>query len=135
MRLMDMKQLALLGGLAALLATASGAQDKAPTFTGWFSDEGCATARVAEGLIGPTNPDCAKKCLESGKAAVFISEKEKAMFKVAGYTHVKEDLGWHVEITAKLDEGSKTLSVHSVKRLEYVGAMCGRPIKQTGSKK
>jgi hypothetical protein len=131
-----MKQLILMGTLAVLLTALPGrGDDKTTTFTGWFSDEGCATGRVAEGLIGPTNPECAKRCLESGKAAVFISEKEKALFKVAGYTHAKDDLGWHVEITGKLDAGSKTLAVQSVKRLEFVGAMCGRPIKKSDAKK
>jgi len=131
-----MQQLTVLGILAILLTALPGRGDeKITTFTGWFSDEGCATGRVAQGLIGPTNPECAKRCLESGPAAVFISEKEKALFKVAGYTHAKDELGWHVEITGKLDEGSKTLSVQSIKHLEFVGAMCGRPIKKADAKK
>jgi len=36
------------------------------TLTGWFSDDKCATGRVKQGLIGPTNPVCAKQCLDSG---------------------------------------------------------------------
>jgi hypothetical protein len=38
-----------------------------------------------------------------------------------------DDVGYHVELTGIVDEEAKTVSVRSVKRLAYVGAMCGRP--------
>ena len=100
------------------------------TLTGWFSDEGCAKGRVASGSIGPTNPDCTKKCLDKGARAVFISEQGKEMLLVTGYPNVKEDLGYHVEITGVLDAAAKSISVDTVKRIgEYQGPACARTKK------
>jgi hypothetical protein len=93
------------------------------TLTGWFSDEGCAKGRVASGSIGPTHPDCAKKCLDKVARAVFISGQGKEMLIVAGYEKANDDLGYHVEIPG-------CGGVQSVKRIgEYRGAGCQRPKK------
>jgi hypothetical protein len=96
------------------------------TWTGWFSDKGCAGPRVARGDIGPNNPDCVKRCLEEGAAPVFVSEQAKAMFEVREYPSVRDDLGYRLEVTGTVDEEAATISVASVKRLEYVGATCSR---------
>jgi hypothetical protein len=107
------------------------------TWTGWFSDSQCASALAASGTFSATNPDCAKTCIEKGSAAVFISEQAKAIFRVtdypSDYPSVVEDLGYHVEVTAAVDEGAKTISIQSVKRLAYEGASCARP-RKTGGK-
>jgi hypothetical protein len=101
------------------------------TLTGWFSDEGCAKGRVASGAISPTNPDCAKKCLDKGVPAVFISEQSREMLKVTGYANVRDDLGYHVEITGVANPETKSFSVQSVKRIgEYQGPSCARPKKK-----
>ena len=110
-----------------LMAVSSEAATKSVTWTGWFSDAKCAPGRVASGTLGPNNPDCVQMCLEKGAAPVFISEQAKALFVVKGYSQVVEDLGYHVEITADLDEGAGTISVQKVKRLSYQGAACARP--------
>jgi hypothetical protein len=99
------------------------------TWTGWFSDSQCASARAASGTFSATNPDCAKTCIEKGGAPVFISEQAQAIFRVTDHPSVVEDLGYHVEITAAVDEGAKTISIRSVKRLSYEGASCARPKK------
>lgn len=96
-------------------------------WTGWFSDNACAAPRVKNGYITATNPECAKKCIEKGEAAVFISEQAKDLFKISGYTGAVEDLGYHVEVKGTVDPSSRTLSIKSVKRLEYQGASCARP--------
>jgi hypothetical protein len=102
------------------------------TLTGWFSDEGCAKGRVASGQIGPSNPDCAKKCLDQGKRAVFISEQGKEMLLVSGYENVKNDIGYHLEVTGIPDAAAKSILVQSVKRIgDYQGPSCARPKKQT----
>jgi hypothetical protein len=114
------------------LAAAQGASEPATTTsTGWFSDKGCAKPRVERGLIGPTNPDCVKRCLNDGAVPVFISEQAKALFEVQGYPSIADDLGYRVEVTGIVDESAKTITVKSVKRLEAVPLMCGRPKKKT----
>ena len=106
------------------------AETKTVTLTGWFSDEGCAKGRVASGAIGPTNPECAKQCLDRGAQAVFISEQGREMLKVTGYEKAKDDLGYRVEITGVPDPAAKSISVQSVKRIgEYQGAACARTKK------
>jgi len=113
------------------LSVAAIASDpKTVTWTGWFSDAGCAAGRVKAGLIESTNPECAKRCIEQGAAAVFISENAKAMYTVKGYTGVVDDLIYHVEVQGRVDEAAKTIEVLKVKQLEVVPASCGRPTKK-----
>ncbi|MGA2131879.1 MAG: hypothetical protein ABSH50_06280 [Bryobacteraceae bacterium] len=112
------------------LAMAAGAQAAQVTWTGWFADEQCATARAESGQFGPTNPECAKTCIQDGKAAAFISEQAKAVFKVEGYSGVIADLGYHVQITADVDNGKQTVAIRSVKRLGYENLSCERPRKK-----
>jgi hypothetical protein len=99
------------------------------TWTGWFSDAGCAKPRVKQGLISPNNPECVKKCLADGAEAVFISEQAKALFSITGYASVKDDVGWRVELTGVLDETGQRIAVSSVKRLELTPASCALPRK------
>jgi hypothetical protein len=103
------------------------------TWTGWFSDLQCAKRSVERGDIRPNNPDCVKRCLKDGVTPVFISEQAKALFEVRDYSSVAADVGYHIELTGTLDESGKAISVRSVKRLKYVGAVCALP-KKTGRK-
>lgn len=64
--------------------------------------------------------------------AVFISEQAKAMFVVKDHPTLKEDVGYHVELTGVVDEEAKTVSVRSVKRLSEVTNVCGVPKKRKG---
>jgi hypothetical protein len=116
------------------MAAGGGAHGSADvvTMTGWFSDAQCAAPRVKKGIIAMNNPDCVKKCLKEGVAAVFISQQAKAMFEVRGYPTVAEDVGWHVEVTGKIDEASQAIDIQSVKRLSEEGATCALPRKKTG---
>ena len=118
-----------------LLLGAEAATTSQVTLTGWFSDESCAKGRVEAGLIGPTNPDCAKKCLDQGAVPVFISEQGKELLRVNGYANVRKDLGYHIELTGQFHAASKTISVQQVKRIGgYVGPACARPRATSASK-
>jgi hypothetical protein len=120
---------AALVAAAGVVSTAI-AEPKAVTWTGWFSDITCAKGRVDNGEIGPNNTACVKKCLDEGATAVFISEQAKAMFVVKDHPTLKEDVGYHVELTGVVDEEAKTVSVKSVKRLSEVTNVCGVPKKK-----
>ena len=111
------------------LLTLAGAEEKTVTWTGWFSDQQCASARASSGAFTATNPDCARACIEKGVAPAFISEQAKAVYLVKGYDHVIDDLGYHVEIQGAVDEAAKTVAIRKVTRLEYQGASCARPRK------
>jgi hypothetical protein len=104
-------------------------QAETTRWTGWFSDMQCAAPRIAKGIIGPNGSDCVKRCLDEGSKPVFISEQAKAMFEVKDSPAVKDDVGFHIEITGIVDETAKTISVVSVKRLSAGGGLCAVPAK------
>lgn len=99
------------------------------TLTGWFACEKCTAPRAAKGDLTPSNPVCAKKCIDEGTPAVFISEQGKELLRVKNHAAVTNDLGYHVEVTGEVDPASKTISIQSVKQLGYEGASCARPRK------
>ena len=103
----------------------------ATKLTGWFACEKCTASRVASGDIRPSNPDCARQCIDKGSDPVFISEQGKQLLKVRNYTSVKEDLGYHLEVTGEIDLASKTIAIETVKRLGDAGASCSRPAPGT----
>ena len=115
--------------ISLTLAGAGHGEQTSITWTGWFSDLQCASARAAAGTFTATNPDCAKSCIEKGAAPVLISEQAKAIFQVRGYPSVIEDLGYHVEVQGSVDTAAKTITIQKVKRLEFQGAACARPKK------
>ena len=120
--------------LTALLgAAAEPVRAGAVKLSGWFACEKCTASRVAKGDLRPSNPGCARECIDKGSEGVFISEQRNELLKVRNYTSVKEDLGYHIEVTGKIDPTSKTISIETVRRLEYEGASCSRP--RNGAKK
>jgi len=100
------------------------------TWTGWFSDMGCAESKVKSGNIGPNGTNCVKKCLNQGATPVFISEQTKAMYEVKDHPRVIEDVGYHVELTGVVNEKANTIAVRSVKRLSEVVQTCALPKRQ-----
>jgi hypothetical protein len=117
--------------IALTLAGVDNAEENSVTWTGWFSDLKCASARAAAGTFSGTNPDCARSCIEKGAAPVFISEQAKAIFQVKDSSSVIEDLGYHIEVQATVDEATKMIRIQKVKRLAYQGAACARPKKSS----
>lgn len=119
---------------AVLTMSAFGAgaasNDTTVTWTGWFSDQGCAGPRVERGDIGPNGTACIKRCLHDGATPVFISEQARAMYEVKDYRAVIDDVGYHVELTGVVDQEAKTIAVRSVKRLSEVVQMCALPKKK-----
>lgn len=112
-----------------LMATTQlAAQTKSVTWTGWFSDKGCARITPGE-YPRPNGTACVKKCLDDGSQPVFISEQTRAIYEVRGFPSVKDDVGYYLEISAHVDEKARTLSVKSVKRLSEVTAACLIPRK------
>jgi hypothetical protein len=96
------------------------------TVKGWFSDKGCAAAKITSGDITPNGTTCVKKCLDDGATPVFIDQKAGRMYEVAGYPAVKDDVGYYLEVDATVDENTKTITIHSTKRIGDVIQMCGR---------
>ena len=105
--------------------------EETTTWTGWFSDKGCAESKVKSGNISPNGTECVKRCLRDGATPVFLSEQAKAMFEVKDHAGVLSDVGYRVEVTGVVDEEAKTISVRSVKRLSEVVQTCALPKKKS----
>jgi hypothetical protein len=103
------------------------ARTAAPKLTGWFACEKCTSPRVGKGDLRPSNPECARQCIEKGSEAVFIDEQGQRLWKVRNYAAVKDDLGFHVEVTGATDAAAGTIAVEAVNRLGDAGASCARP--------
>jgi len=100
------------------------------TVNGWFSDKGCAAAKLTSDEVTPNGTTCVKKCLDEGATPVFVDPKARAIYEVRDHASVKEDVGYYLELTGVVDEKAKTISVQSVKRLGDVIQMCARPPKK-----
>jgi hypothetical protein len=129
-----MKRIPLLLSAVALGSAVLGAAvrpaETVVMLTGWFSDEGCAAAKLKADEITPNGTACVKKCLEDGAAAVFVDPKARAMYQVKDYPTVKDDVGYYLEVKGVLDANARTISVRSVKHLGDVVQMCARPPKK-----
>ncbi|MGD0361180.1 MAG: hypothetical protein ABSC93_09950 [Bryobacteraceae bacterium] len=113
-----------LAGMALLSAAQTGG--RGVTWTGWFSDLKCASARAANGTFTSTNPECAKTCIKEGAAPAFISEQAKAVFTLKDSPSVIDQLGYHVEVQATVDDAARTITIRKIKQLGYDGAACQR---------
>lgn len=76
---------------------------------GWVVDEKCAAEKGAsEG-----HADCAKKCVESGQAIVFLTDADKKIYKIDNQDAVKDHVGAKVTVDANVTGDS--IHVNSVK--------------------
>ena len=113
--------------LTALLgAAAEPVRAGAVKLSGWFACEKCTASRVAKGDLRPSNPDCARQCIDKGSEAVFISEQGKELLKVRNHSSVKDDIGYKVEVTGDIDRAAATMSIKTVTKLAAEGASCAR---------
>jgi hypothetical protein len=79
------------------------------TMTGWVTDEKCG-ARVAN----EKGANCAKKCVEQGQPAVFVSDKDQTVLPVDNQDKIKEFAGQHVKVSGTVADNK--LHVESVEK-------------------
>ena len=116
--------------IAVLLGLILGTWEDTVTLKGWISDKGCAQAKVNADEVKPNGTVCVKKCLDEGAEAVFVHPESRAMFALKNYPTLREDVGYHLELTGVLDEREKTIAVRSVKRLDAIVNVCALPKKK-----
>lgn len=121
-----MLRLAMVGIVMYASVVPAGFAPRAVTLNGWFSDKGCAAAKIASGDITPNGTACVKKCLDEGATPVFVDPKAGRMYDVVGYAAVNDDVGYYLEVEAIVDGKAKTIAIRSTKRLGDVIQMCGR---------
>jgi hypothetical protein len=96
--------LALVLGMATMVAGAA----SSTRINGWISDSMCGAKHLG------TNPECVKKCIEGGKAPVFVDEDKKAVWTIDNPDAVKNFYGEHVTVTAKTDPAKKSVHIVSI---------------------
>jgi hypothetical protein len=82
------------------------------TMTGWITDSECNSSNAGG---SKEQRDCAKRCIESGLAAVFVSDSNQKVYKLEGAPQAKEHIKTKVRIT-----GSITGDTLKVVKLEDV---------------
>ncbi len=83
----------------AIAAYASGA-----SMTGYIVDEKCGAKGAHSGAEA-----CAKKCIEGGAAAVFVSDESKDVLKIANQDAIKGHEGHHVKVSGTVENGTLTI--------------------------
>ncbi|MEW5977752.1 MAG: hypothetical protein AB1898_18315 [Acidobacteriota bacterium] len=97
----------LIGGLAVSALS----EDKGE-WTGWLTDAKCAANGAKAAHKG-----CALKCVESGEAIVFVSDREdKRVYKLEGSEKVKTLVGDKVVLSGTAQ--NDTITVSSAKKAE-----------------
>ena len=101
---MNKKTLLVLGLVLVLSLVMASAAEKG-SWTGYISDAKCGAKGAKAAHAG-----CAKKCIEGGQAAVFVSDDGGAVLEVTNQDKVKEHAGHHVKVDGTLDEKKLTVS-------------------------
>jgi len=85
--------------LCSLIAVAA---PKDNSWDGWISDSKCA----AKGA-NAAHAQCAKKCIEGGEKAVFVTDKDQKVVAIENPAAVAGHEGQHVKVTGTMtDAGS-----------------------------
>ncbi len=118
----------LVTGTAIALALV--VNEDAVTLKGWLSDRGCAQAKVKAEEVTPNGTTCVKKCLDGKAEAVFVHPDSRTLYALRNYATLREDVGYHLELTGDVDEKTKTITVQSARRLDEIVNVCALPKKK-----
>ena len=92
----------LFSGIALLSLSASAAE-----LTGWISDSACGASNASSEVA---SRECAERCLKNGSSAVFVTEKDQKVYKIAGSAKVMEHLKGKVKVTGEVKGDTITIS-------------------------
>lgn len=84
---------------AALTALVMAGAVPAAEFKGWISDASCGAGNAGSSQAAR---DCAERCIKSGSAPVFVTEKEQNVYKLTNAELAKQHLKGKVQITGEL---------------------------------
>ena len=83
----------------------------AAPMTGWISDASCGASN-ASGEKG--SRECAERCIKNGAPAVFVSDGDQKVYKIAGNVKVTDHLQHKVQING--DVKGDTITVKEIKK-------------------
>ena len=90
--------------LAASMASAG-------SMVGWISDASCGASNAGGSAEAR---ECAKRCIQGGAAAVFVSEADNKVYKLAGKANAKDHLDHRVKIDGEIK--GDTITVTEIKK-------------------
>ncbi|MCS7025775.1 MAG: hypothetical protein NZV14_13320 [Bryobacteraceae bacterium] len=94
----------------ALLATILlGSVLSAAEMTGWISDSSCGAANASSDKGAR---ECAAACIKGGAKAVFVTEKDKAVYKIADSSKAVKFLEKKVKVSGKIS--GDTIEITSI---------------------
>ncbi len=128
-----MRKIALTLLAMAFLATMSLAQEAKPApkaktqkISGWITDAKCASEKGTQA----SHVDCAKKCIGSGVAAVFVRDKDKKIYKIDNQDAAKGHEGHHVKVSGQV--AGDSIHIASVTMLKQPKATAQSGEHQSG---
>ena len=90
--------------LAASMASAA-------SMVGWISDASCG---ASNGNGEVSSRECAKRCVGSGAAAVFVSEADQKVYKLTGDVDAKKHMDYKVQVSG--DVKGDSIKVAEIKK-------------------
>ena len=99
--------------VVSMFTFAASGKDKATSgsWTGWISDSKCGAKGADAGHAA-----CAKKCIDGGEKAVFVSDKDKTVYPIANQDAVKGHEGHHVTVKGSMDKNTLTVASVSMEK-------------------
>ena len=94
--------------LLALSASMFGAEYK-----GWFSDESCGAGNASS---EKDRRECAERCIKGGSPAVFVTEGDGKVYKIAGKVKALDFINNKVKVSGKLT--GDTLTIEKVEKAD-----------------
>lgn len=83
----------------------------AGSLVGWISDASCGASNASATAEAR---ECAKRCIKSGAAPVFVSETDNKVYKLAGKTDTKDHMDHKVQINGEIN--GDTITVKEIKK-------------------
>jgi hypothetical protein len=92
--------------LAAALASSA-------NLTGWISDASCGASNAN---ATEASRECARNCLKNGADAVFVSDADGKVYKIAGKVDAKKHVDYKVKVTG--DVKGDTITVQQIAKAD-----------------
>ncbi len=81
--------------------------------TGWISDASCGASNASG---EKSSRECAERCIKSGAPAVFVSDADQKVYKIAGHVKVTDHLQHKVQING--DVKGDTTTIKEIKKAD-----------------
>lgn len=109
----DLRHLAkhLLFNLLVVAALAAAPAEQ--TFTGIVTDDNCPNADHSRMRMGPTDPECAKACIDA-HGAVYGLYDGNGFYNLSDQKTAEKFVSKKVKVTGTLDAKTKTIQVDSI---------------------